>query len=60
VAFGRGNTLEHARIAAAAIRRGVLQLREQDADVVPESILATGFAWAVGEAGSYREGMRVR
>ena len=60
VAFGRGNTLEHARIAAAAIRRAVSQLREQDADAVPESILAAGTGWAVGEAGSYREGMRVR
>ena len=31
VAFGRGNTPEHAQVAAAAIRRAASQLRDQDA-----------------------------
>jgi cysteine desulfurase len=60
VAFGRGNTAEQARFAATVIRRAVLQLRDRDADSVPEPVLAAGSAWAVGEAGSHREGMRVR
>lgn len=60
VAFGRGNTTEQARFAATVIRRAVVQLRARDADSVPESVLAAGVAWAVGEAGSHREGMRVR
>jgi cysteine desulfurase len=60
VAFGRGNTAEQARFAATVIRRAVMQLRDRDADSVPEPVLAAGSAWAVGEVGSHREGMRVR
>jgi cysteine desulfurase len=60
VAFGRGNTTEQARLAATVIRRAVLQLRDRDADSVPAAVLAPDVVWAVGEAGSYREGMRVR
>ena len=60
VAFGRGNTVEQARFAATVIRRAVSQLRDRDAESIPEPMLAFNSAWAVGEAGSHREGMRVR
>jgi cysteine desulfurase len=60
VAFGRNNTTEHARVAATVIRRAVLELRARDAEAAPESIAGVDSAWAVGEAGSHREGMRVR
>jgi len=60
VSFGRGNTLEQAQEAARLIRRAVGELRARDTDAAPESVLASGQVWAVGEAGSYREGARVR
>jgi len=60
VAFGRHNTPEHVKVAAAAIRRAVSELRARDAATAPERPAGVEGAWAVGEAGSYREGMRVR
>lgn len=55
VSFGRDNTESEVELAAAAIRRAVDNLRSRDAPGAP-----AGTGWQVGEAGSIREGARVR
>lgn len=55
VAFGRFNTEAEAILASTAIRGAVASLRAQDAPGSP-----AGEGWAMGEAGSLREGARIR
>jgi cysteine desulfurase len=55
IAFGRFNTETDAVHAAAAVREAVARLRTQDAPGSP-----AGEGWGVGEAGSLREGARIR
>jgi cysteine desulfurase len=55
VAFGRFNTDDEAIRAATVLREAVAMLRAQDAPGSP-----TGEGWGMGEAGSLREGARIR
>jgi cysteine desulfurase len=55
VAFGRFNTDDDATRAAALLRESVVMLRARDAPGSP-----TGEGWGMGEAGSLREGARIR
>jgi len=55
VAFGRFNSETDAVNASAAIREAVARLRAQDAPGSP-----AGEGWGMGEAGSLREGARIR
>jgi cysteine desulfurase len=55
IMFGRHSQVADADLAAAAIRRAVLALRDADAPGAP-----MGEGWALGEAGRVREGTRVR
>ena len=55
VCFGRGNSEADAALAAAVLRRAVLELRANDAPGEP----ADG-PWVCGEAGSVREGTHIR
>ena len=55
IAFGRFSTPAEADLAATAIRRAVERLRTEDASGPPP-----GEGWAVGEAGSRREGAHIR
>ena len=58
VSFGRGNTLEEATAAAAAIKRAVPKLRARDLPGAPAP--RGDLPWQAGEAGSLREACRVR
>ncbi len=55
IAFGRFNTETDAGHTAAAVREAVASLRAHDAPGSP-----TGEGWRMGEAGSLREGARIR
>lgn len=55
IAFGRFNQAAEAEDAAVAIREAVIALRALDAPGTPE-----GEGWSVGEAGTLREGARIR
>lgn len=55
IAFGRFNTETEATHASAAVREAVARLRAHDASGSP-----TGEGWRMGEAGSLREGARIR
>lgn len=58
ISFGRGNTREEALEAARAISEVVPRLRERDQPGEPPA--RGSIPWQVGEAGSLREGCRVR
>ena len=55
VAFGRFNTETEAIHASTVVREAVARLRAQDAPGSP-----AGEGWGMGEAGSLREGARIR
>lgn len=55
ISFGRGNVAQDVDRAAESIRRVVLDLRAEDAPGLPP-----GEGWRVGEAGTLREGAKVR
>jgi len=55
VAFGRFNTEAEAIHASTAVREAIARLRAQDAPGSP-----AGEDWGMGEAGSFREGARIR
>jgi cysteine desulfurase len=55
IAFGRFNTEAEAGHASEALREAVARLRRQDAPGAP-----AGEGWGMGEAGSLREGARIR
>lgn len=55
IAFGRFNVIADADLAATSIREAVQALRARDAAGAP-----AGDGWFAGEAGSLREGARIR